>query len=110
MTIFMIRKSMRRIDDMKYVYNPKEVSDITGINAQKIRVNMANGNWDLGAVITNANGSKDYMITPYKIFKQLGIILPGFEPPENYSEGITKLIEAIAENTKAIETLIAFGK
>lgn len=86
-------------------YNPTEIERLTGIRAQKIRVNMADGTWDLGGVIkSKGKGERDdYIITPYKLFKQLGIILPGFTPPEEYSN---ELVKAIKENTEMLRQIL----
>lgn len=91
--------------ESKMFYNPVEIEKLTGISKQKIRVLMADGTWDLGGVIkSRGKGVKDdYIITPYKLFKQLGIILPGFTPPAEHSD---ELVRAIKENTEMLKQIL----
>lgn len=89
----------------KMFYNPAEIEKLTGIRATKIRVCMADGTWDLGGVVKSREKGlrDDYIITPYKLFKQLGIILPGFTPPEEHSD---ELVRAIKENTEMLKQIL----
>ena len=72
---------------MKAFYRPEEAAKLTGIPAQKIRVNMASGKWDLGSYTKVTGSSKaNYIITPYKMYKQLGICIDGYVPVEEYGK------------------------
>lgn len=74
---------------------------------------MSNGNWDLGAVIKKDDGEdkrNDYVITPYKLFKELGVVLPGYIPPSEENITTQELLQALRENTEALKELIAMGK
>ena len=89
-------------------YTCLDVSRLTGIPAQRIRVNMASGLWDLGTYIPSKNGKKAYYnITAEKVYKQFGICIDGYEPiapKQNEAETIDKLIKAIEDLLLVVKT------
>ncbi|MCI1958868.1 MAG: hypothetical protein LKJ25_04495 [Clostridia bacterium] len=89
----------------KYFYKVPEVAKLTGIPAQKIRVNMLNGNWDLGSVTEGEDKKTDYIITPYKLWKCLGICIEDYVPPVGQSKDVVNLIAAVQENTELTSKL-----
>jgi len=89
----------------KYFYNVPEVSAITGIPAQKIRINMQKCNWDLGSITESETGTFDYIITPYKLWKCLGICIDGYTPPAEQIKELEELIKTIKENTEVANWL-----
>ena len=66
---------------MKAYYRPEEVSKMTGMAAQYIRVNMESGALPIG-IVSRKEGRKraDYKIFPKMFFEVTGFKIDGYEP------------------------------